>query len=393
MQDRKEDSAFSVKNIREKVRDWKSQNLWIACYFEYLILWLLVIFAVHSIFAYFDLLHTDADSARYMLSAMVQSQAAIVAIVVSLTLIAVQLTASTYSLRVIRIFRDNPDMWILLSLYGVSIFYGLFALKMIRGVLDSSQITILNSSLEAYITIVYALGISTFAILFLYLWNIMGLLTSETIIKRLKNEITKGNLLNSKEDPIQPIVDIVHGSIMKYDIETTRVGLKAVTERVIEIIDSNGEKEISRHFCDHLTRASRLAISREDEESTAEVIENLENFWESTTEKGLEDVASQAATSIKIVGITAAKKGLDYATYTAGWSLLVKIGITTAKKGLEGATKQAATFLAELTLLSEENVKTALQDFESKLKEKDRESFQKFMKLYEQALEKLRAEK
>lgn len=115
MQNRKEDSAFSVKNIKEKVHDWKSQNLLTVRLFKYTFLLGLVSFGVGIIFKLFNLIHTEPTSARYMLSALVQSQAAIIAIIVSLTLIAVQHTASAYSPRVIRIFRDNPDMWILLG--------------------------------------------------------------------------------------------------------------------------------------------------------------------------------------------------------------------------------------------------------------------------------------
>ncbi|MBE9595140.1 MAG: hypothetical protein IMF19_16870, partial [Proteobacteria bacterium] len=69
------------------------------------------------------------------------------------------------------------------------------------------------------------------------------------------------------------------------------------------------------------------------------------------------------------------------------------VGIRAAEKKLEGAIWEAAKFLAKLTLLSEENVKIGIRTCESKLEEKDRDSFQKFMKLYEQELEKLRAEK
>ena len=418
-----------------------------------------MIFAIHGIFAYFDLLDTDANSARYMLSALVQSQAAIVAIVVSLTLIAVQLTSSAYSPRVIRIFRDNHDMWILLILYGISIFYGLFALKIIRGVSDSSQIVFLNPSLEAYITVVYALGISSFAILFLYLWNIMALLDPANIINRLSKYISRDKLLkylesvkteeetrtSRLEDPIQPIMDIVHGSIMKYDIATTRVGLKAVTERVIEIIDSDGEKEISERFCNHLERVGRLAISRDEEESVVVVIKNLENFAKAAVEKKVGIATAQAAESIRMVGITAAGNKLEDATRQAAFSLgyigiwaageegfaggrhqaagvtyqatlslgkvgraavenelksviqqtvkpLVAIGISTVEKGFSSATGQAARSLAEWTTFSEEVVETSIQDYESKLKEEYREYFQKFMKIYEQKFEELRAE-
>jgi hypothetical protein len=52
-----------------------------------------------------------------------------------------------------------------------------------------------------------------------------------------------------------------------------------------------------------------------------------------------------------------------------------------------------AKSLAELTTSNEEIVKTAIHDYESKLREQDRDSFQKFIKIYEQELEKLRAEK
>jgi uncharacterized membrane protein len=201
MQDAKEDSARSLKTIKEKARDWKSQNLGIAHYFEYLILWLLVIFAIHGIFAYFDLLHTDANSARYMLSALVQSQAAIVAIVVSLTLIAVQLSASAYSPRVIDIFKKNPDMWILLGFYGLSIFYGLFILKLLEGAEGDfvSQSAIWPSfypplSLEHGVSFAYWLGAFTFVILISYMLNIMDLLKPENIINRLSKGISRDKL-------------------------------------------------------------------------------------------------------------------------------------------------------------------------------------------------------
>ena len=286
---------------------------------------------------------------------------------------------------------------------------------------------------------------------------------NSTITKQLAIEITKDKFLTPKEDPIQPIVDIIHGSIMKYDLATTRVGLKAVTDQVIKIIDSIGEKEISERFCGHLRRIGRLAISREDVESTVEAIENLVNFAKSTAEKGLEDATKQVAWSLGEVGRTAvekgledaawegveflgdvgevaaekglegatkkaawsllaigeaaAEKGLEDATQKAAWSLLAigetaaregledatrvaaqslaAVGETTAKKGLDSATREAARSLAELTILSGEIIKTAIRNHELVLElgEQDRGSFQKFMRIYEQELEKLRAKR
>ena len=460
MQDEKENPTGSLKTIKKKVHDWEFRHPWPAHIFEYILLFLFVAFVIGHIFALFDLYHTESDSARYMLSALVQSQAAIVAIVVTLTLVAVQLTASAYSPRVIRIFRDNPDMWILLLFYGVSISYGLLVLKMIQAG-DLRQISLFSHPLEYHIFSAYIAVVFTFFMLFPYMWNIINLLNPANIIKRLAIEITKDNLLNSEEDPIQPIMDIVHGSIMKYDIATTRVGLGAVTEQVIEIIDSDGEEKISGHFCKHLDRVGKLAVSKMDIESTAEVIENLEVFGKSTAEKGLQGATGQTAEFLYAVGVTAAEKGLAVATWRAVesleavgkaaaekslekatphvalylghfgkstaekgdggttkqtvWSLgavgkvvaekglggatkqvalsLVEVGRTATEKGLEGATEEAARSLADLTISSEEVVKTVIRDYGSELEGKDRDSFQKFMKIYEQELEKLRAGK
>jgi uncharacterized membrane protein len=240
MLDGKEEPVGFVKTIKEKAHDWwvsYDRKLWTKRIFVYIGLFLLVIFVGTILFTHFNLFHTDVTSARYMLSALVQSQTAIVAIVITLTLIAVQLTDSP---RVIDIFKKNPDMWILLSVYGFSIFYGFIVLKLVEGeAVSQSAIWSLGPisiSFEFCVSMAYWLGAFTFVVLFPYMLNIIGLLKSENVIKRLSIEITKDKILNSKEDPIQPVVDIIHGSIIKYDLETTRVGLKTFTEQVLEII-------------------------------------------------------------------------------------------------------------------------------------------------------------
>jgi len=127
MQNRKEYFIEFLNTIKKEVHEWwvsYDRKLWTARIFVYSILLLLVIFVGAIMFAKFNLFRTDVNSARYMLSAVVQTQPAIVAIVITLTLIAVQLTASVYSPRVIDIFKRIPDMWILLGCYAVSIFYG-----------------------------------------------------------------------------------------------------------------------------------------------------------------------------------------------------------------------------------------------------------------------------
>ncbi len=68
------------------------------------------------------------------------------------------------------------------------------------------------------------------------------------------------------------------------------------------------------------------------------------------------------------------------------------MGRVAAEKGLESAAEQAAKSLAELTILSEEIVETLIHGQGLELEGKEHDTLKKFMKLYEQELEELRAE-
>jgi stage V sporulation protein SpoVS len=204
---------------------------------------------------YFNAFTIDGNSARYLLSSLVQSLAAIIAIVVTLTLVAVQLTASAYSPRVIDIFKKDWVMWLLLVWYGLSIFFGLFVLEMIGGKYQS--LGHWGVSLESCVFLAYLMGVAAFAGLFLHLINVFNLLNPTNIAMELLKDLIKDKnkttdrILKSVEsardqkldpkqhpedDPLQPIVAIIRGSLAKYDFEMTRAGLNAIVVGMLEII-------------------------------------------------------------------------------------------------------------------------------------------------------------
>jgi len=317
---------------------------------------------------YFDTFEIDNNSARYLLSALVQSQAAIIAIVVTMTLVAVQLTASAYSPRVIDIFKNDHVMWLLLVWYGLSMFFGLFVLEMTGSNYSNPNPWCIAVSLESCVFLAYLMGILAFAGLFWHVGNVITLLKPENIIKKLSGGITRESVLkfirpeekqngnqteSAKNDPVQPIVDIIHGAVMKYDIATTRVGLKAITEKAIEVIHSDYEGETAGHFCAHLERIGKLTVSREDGESVIKVIESLDTFGKSTAEKGLERAAVRVAKSLGGVGTASAEKGLERAAMRAAKSLEV-VGKAAAEKELERATLQVAGSLGDIGKASAE---------------------------------------
>lgn len=346
------------KYIRKKWYDWESIIRWIACSLEYLAIFVVVIFVFHYIFDILNLFYTDDDSARYILSTLIQSQAAIIAIVITLSLIVFQLSASAYSPRVVGIFRRNPNMWILLFGYSFSMIYNLIILKLVedidgkdvfRGECDIWSFFRLSSPFECRISFAVLLGIFTFVALFLYIWNITNLLKPEKIIKQLASEITNDEILNKKKDPIQPIEDIIRRSIMNHDFETIRVGLSVLTDRVIKIIDLNNEQMLSERFCKHLERISRLAVKEVDEEPIRAVITNLEKCGKATVEKKLENAIGNVASSLAKVGKVAVEKGkeLENATLQAVLSLEA-VGKYAKEEKNEDAASKIKSFLEEI---------------------------------------------
>ena len=315
----------------------------------------------------------------YFLSALVQSQAAILAIVITLTLIAVQIASSHYSPRVIDIFKKDYAIWWFLFCYGISIFFGLCILMMMQVIRDENLVRpivltsySLHISFEYWIYAAYWIAIITFAALFFYMKNVLDLLKPSNIIKKLSDNITKEKISKHiksleehkkdrtkpiEEDPVQPIVDIIRSSLIKHDFATTSSGINTITNRAIEVMNPD-EHKISEHFCDHFERIGKLAVNRGDEESVIEVIKNLEAFGESAAKRESVVTTANVAKCIRSVGKTAA--GKRYADATRQAILCIRsVGETATENStgnlLDGAVYQVARSIGAVGLSAEEN--------------------------------------
>ncbi len=333
--------------------------LWARRLALYLSLGAAVILASHIAFSYLGFLHTDVDSARYMLSALVQGEAAIVALVVTLSLVAVQLAAQSYSARVIEVFRRTPDLWILMGIYGVAIFYGLGVLKLIERANPQlcTEEYICLSNLEGYVSGAYYLGVFAFVALVPYILNTLNLLKPSTIINMIAERISQQKILSAigegqektyEEDPIQPIIDIVYGSLTKYDYMTVKDGLEVIGDhagRILEneAIKKKNKEEIAYDIFSYFTRIGKLATSIEDEGSTIEVIYNLHKSGIVAAKQKLESTTQEAAWALRYIGIAAAEQKLEIAARKAA-EALGNVGMSAAKQGLKGEEFWGATF-------------------------------------------------
>lgn len=370
-----------IHNTKEKLCDLEenAQSVWEkielkyptpARFLVYLVLFGGVILVCNTIFDYFELFHHPSSSnLQYMLSALVQSEAAIVAIVITLTLIAVELSAHEYSPRVVDIFKKNPDIWILLFIYGTSIYYGLIVLKYVpipkgNPLPSETEILNLNFSLPLcpdfitldHISFALWLGIFSFVALVPYMLNITNLLKPQNIIKKLAKEITI-DTIKKDEDSIQPIVDILNKSIVSYDFETVKIGLKELNEQVTKVIDSKckpkSKEEIIKSYCYNLERVGQLAIRSADTESAEEVIKNLQTF-------GLHAATKEVVISIGILGKAAIKNKQPDVSLKAA-DFLGEMGKKCEEKTIEEVPGRTVKELKELGT----NAANAGQELES----------------------------
>ncbi|MFZ3059346.1 MAG: DUF2254 family protein [Candidatus Methanoperedens sp.] len=349
-----------IKEFKSKIFPWLNEPKWLNRLTLYFALGTVIITTLQLVFSYSGSLHTDVDSARYMLSALVQSEAAIVALVVTLSLVAVQLAAQSYSARVIEVFRRTPDLWILMGIYGVAIFYGLGVLKLIENPLVGRM-----SNLEGYVAFSYYLGVFAFVALVPYIWNTLEMLKPSTVIDILAKRITKESILVSIDekqeksdgkDPILPIVDIVRGSMMKYDTETVIYGLRVISNCAanmfeIETFKEKEERKISEHLFSHIVGIGRQAATREDSTSTLKSITILKNCGEIAIKNKLEDATANAATGIQVIGEAAMEKKLYKATIWAADSL-GRIGSAAAKQNNTSGILQPIISLEDVGIAS-----------------------------------------
>ena len=299
------------------------------------------------------------DSARYMLSALVQCEAAIIAVVVSLTLIAIQLAASSWSARAIDALKKTPEFWLLISLYILAIVYGLYV---ISGIKDNESI--ISNNIVFGISLSYRLGILAFLALIPYTWTTLILLKPSTIIDKLSQNISLEAILSysplsdpgKKDDHIQPIVDIIIASLMKSDEGTIAEGLESLKLRIKFLIinnDFNSDEEFafSHNIFSKFSEIGSLSISKGDEYASIRLIRAVYGIGYTAADQKLDIVAKEAVRTLGDIGKNAAEKNLSK-TYLEVVDILSDIGGKAAENELLGTISMLTMELEQIGLQS-----------------------------------------
>lgn len=333
--------------------------------------------------------YATTDSIKFFLSSLIESESTVIAIVITLSLVVIELTSSNYSTRVVDIFKESRIIWVIIGIYITSIVYGLTVLKFIDPIAASGI-----SNYETSIWISYLLSLFAFGTLIIYFLNALDVMKSSTVINIFAERITNENILSSvslyeklvgdagislnysflysdafkpvietDDDPIQPIIDIIHSSMMKYDYGTTRYGLKVLKDYIIKLLENGkfGKEEsiVTKHILTHLERVGRLAARREDEDSVEEVVTMIFIIGESAIKHGIENVASDTVNSIKNIGRSVIKNEGDMQVTIV--DLMAELGRESVEKKLEFVT---SIIINSLGIIGREASKHAQQGLE-----------------------------
>lgn len=299
-------------------------KVWLNRFALYSVIFILTAFIISAILLFKNFLSTNQDSSRYMISALIQSEAAILAIVITLTLVGVQQTSSSYSTRIIDVFKKkNPDLWIILVVYIFSMVHGLITLKQVGE-------TGFDYSTSSITVLIY--GIFSLVSLIPYMSNTIDLLNPSIMMKLLCENITEEALLSSihekkviqskysedvdyitmmeireehdfyetgdkviiyEKDPIQPIVDIVRGSLRIHDFKTAKYGLKLIGEKINYIFTNESMDRVYcevllKHLIEVYTEIGYFTLKSRDIDTMIQIILNLRMVAIHAIDKGID---------------------------------------------------------------------------------------------------------
>lgn len=136
--------------------------------------------------------------------------------------------------------------------------------------------------IQNFIFLDYILSIMAFISLIPFIYNTFDVLKPSSLIKNLAQDVTNEKIFDylneiMKEDPLQPIIDILLTSLIKYDFATLKECLSEI-KTLIDIITKvndltiDKKRKLNSYLLNHFERIANLAISNNDEDSLKEIM-------------------------------------------------------------------------------------------------------------------------
>lgn len=244
--------------------------------------------------------------AEAILRTLVVAQAAIFAIVFSVIILGVRLSATKYSHRAAEIFRQTPEYQGAVAIFAISIIMSLVGMFLMNGLGDTGMtIVIITCS---------ALAVAALWNLYLYVDEILKKTTPEGILTEIRNYLTPEEIRYRAElasedpterDPFLIITTVINSAIVHGDRASAQLGLDILREQTCDFLRGASIEEFEketpveqsfRDLCESKLLNTALEARNADLADTAvEVTDVTKQIGETAAEEGFNEVVESSA--------------------------------------------------------------------------------------------------
>ncbi|MHA1522665.1 MAG: hypothetical protein ACTSRK_21065, partial [Promethearchaeota archaeon] len=248
---------------------WGKYNWWIYCVIIAIVVLLILCYAYPN---------TDQDNARYILSAISQGLAAILALVFTITLVVAQMTRRYTAMDKIML---RPETLFLMIIFGLGVVTPLLVLK----------------------TELWGLGVNlSIALTVFCVFSLIAFLKGVNWV-------------------------------LKYEF-----GVNALYKEIMVAIESENKESVD---IEELTEIGERAVTEAPENTVVTIIQSLSQIGKKCAEKGLGDETSWVVNSLRVIGVESVGRKFEEASFFAATGLK-EIGVVAAKIGLTGVLSDPA---------------------------------------------------
>lgn len=242
-----------------------------------------------------------SQSGNLFLTTLASVQAAIFAIVFSIIILGVNLSASRYSPRLASTFRADPYYRWTVVIFGFSIALNL------AGIYTSNFIT--EQGFNILILASAALAIGAFWTLYEFVNGTLEKTTPEGILTALNQNMTVRSIVDQahaaaddfrNHDPFLVLISVIRSTISEKDTVSAGKGLDLLTDRVSELVMYADESEFDegspvdeslRTVCvDQLSDILEQAKNEEINQIAVKVTKTAEDIGEASVDRGLDSI-------------------------------------------------------------------------------------------------------
>lgn len=305
-----------------------------------LVLFVLSLTIILNLFNYISstIYEVSSTFAADILTTLIQIEAVILTIIISLSIVVIQLTVTSYSSRVTKIY--CKDRWyIFITIVYVSII--IVTLTYLKTLDISNQ----NNN---KIIVAYVFGMIYLLIIPFYIYRLYKILQPSQIIENiskiiiLKNIINKNSdfvnnktkkkgilsrlsnyfnkiskkekkkeILSSNSNGVLLMIDFLRGSFLKYDYESIREGLEKMEKKLNIIIEKADKKELSEaveKIFDGLKSFCKFSLIQGDDEIILKALDVFKTITNCVINKKNDDIGVSTIITLRSITDFAIKK-------------------------------------------------------------------------------------